>query len=159
MRALYRQVRRGETQTEQAITLEFRTIAQQLFQQTLAAIDVETVVRQRLQLHGTQLHVADESLSLTDFKRVIVIALGKASVPLARAAESVLDERLSDGVVITNAVLGRSAASLALRLRQSSAAQSRQRDGRRNGFAVVARKRRAGHVGDLSDFGRRFGDV
>ena len=76
---------------------ELRTIATQLFQQTLRAIDVEDLVRQHLQ---------DASLSLDECKRVLVIALGKASVPMARAAESVLGESISDGLVVTNAVLG-----------------------------------------------------
>ena len=86
--------------------MELRTIAQQLFQQTLAAIEVESVVRQHLQCEGAQLRIADQFLALNEFKRILVIALGKASVPMARAAESVLGEYLSDGLVVTNAVLG-----------------------------------------------------
>ena len=86
--------------------MELREIALRIFQQTLAAIDVETVVRQHLQLNGTQLSVADEIIELSDFKRIVVIALGKASVPMARAAESVLGDHITTGVVITNAVLG-----------------------------------------------------
>ncbi len=90
--------------------MELRTIAQQIFQETLAAIEVETVVRQHLQSNGAQLRIADESLdeslALNDFKRIVVIALGKASVPMARAAESVLGEFITGGLVVTNAVLG-----------------------------------------------------
>ncbi len=76
---------------------ELRPIALHLFEQTLRAIDVESLVRQHLQ---------NESPTLNEFKRIVVIALGKASVPMARAAESVLGERLTDGLVVTNAVLG-----------------------------------------------------
>ncbi|NOT63949.1 MAG: DUF4147 domain-containing protein [Acidobacteria bacterium] len=85
---------------------DLRTIASQLFHQTLRAIDVAAVVRQNLSLEGNQLRIADESLALNEFKRIVVIALGKASVPMARAAEEALGERLTDGLVVTNAVLG-----------------------------------------------------
>lgn len=86
--------------------MELRDIALQLFQQTLAAIGVETIVSQNLKLAGAQLGTANESLDLSGFKRILVVALGKASIPMARAAESVLGDYLTNGVVVTNAVLG-----------------------------------------------------
>ncbi|HEY6402599.1 MAG TPA: DUF4147 domain-containing protein, partial [Blastocatellia bacterium] len=40
-------------------------------------------------------------------KRLVVIAVGKASVPMALAVEDILGDRVSDGLVVTNAVIGR----------------------------------------------------
>jgi hydroxypyruvate reductase len=77
-----------------------------LFQQTLSAIDVETVVRQNLKLGDRRLIAAGDGIELDDFNRILIIALGKASVPMARAAEEVLGEHLTAGVVVANAVLG-----------------------------------------------------
>nr|MDQ3012734.1 glycerate-2-kinase family protein [Acidobacteriota bacterium] len=86
--------------------LELRTTALEIFRRTLAVIDVETVVGAQLHLHGDQLTIEEESCDLSKFSRVIVIAIGKASVPMARAVEKLLEDRITDGLVVTNAVIG-----------------------------------------------------
>jgi glycerate 2-kinase len=86
--------------------LDLRTTAREIFQRTLAAIDVTTVVNTRLQLAGNQLVIDGEQLDLTPYRRVIVIAIGKAAVPMACAVEAILGERITDGLVVTNTVIG-----------------------------------------------------
>lgn len=86
--------------------LELRSTALEIFRQTLAAIDVETVVSARLRLTGNQLAIEDEVCDLERFSRVVVIAIGKASVPMALAAEKILGDRITDGLVVTNAIIG-----------------------------------------------------
>lgn len=86
--------------------LNLQTTALEIFRRTLSAIDVETVVRAHLQRNGNQLLVGDEVCDLTQFSRLLVIAIGKASVPMARAAETLLGDRITDGLVVTNAVIG-----------------------------------------------------
>src|SRR5574341_1029409 len=85
---------------------DLRNVALEIFHRTLAAIDVESVVRAYARLNGDQLVIGEEEIDLGQFKRVIVIAIGKASVPMARAVEEVLDDRINDGLVATNAVIG-----------------------------------------------------
>jgi hydroxypyruvate reductase len=87
-------------------TSELREAALNIFHKTLAAIDAETVVASHLQLNGEQLSAGGEVYDLSQFSRLLVIAIGKASVPMARAAEQVLGERITDGLVVTNAVIG-----------------------------------------------------
>ncbi len=87
-------------------TSDLRNIALEIFHRTLTAIDVESVVRGDVRLNGDQLVIGEEEIDLAQFKRVVVIAIGKASVPMARAVEEVLDDRISDGLVATNAVIG-----------------------------------------------------
>jgi len=89
-----------------ASTPDLRTIAQQIFQRTLAAIDVEALVRGYLQLAGDKLTVGDEAHDLPRLARIFVIGIGKASVAMARAVKSALGERLTDGLIVTNAVTG-----------------------------------------------------
>jgi hydroxypyruvate reductase len=84
-----------------------RTITLEIFRRTLAAIDVERVVRESVRMDGDRLVIGDESIDLAQFKRMVVIAVGKASFPMARAVEDELDDRISDGLVVTNAVIGR----------------------------------------------------
>lgn len=85
---------------------ELRAIALQIFQRTLNHIAVETVVREQLQLHDKQLRIGAETVDLTQFPRLLVIAIGKAGVPMARAIEEVLGERITAGLVVTNALIG-----------------------------------------------------
>lgn len=83
-----------------------KSTAQQIFYRTLAAIDVESVVRSRLQRDGEWLQAGDDSIDLGRFEKVLAIAVGKASLAMARAAEAILDDRIFDGLVITNEVNG-----------------------------------------------------
>ncbi|MGH9938478.1 MAG: glycerate kinase type-2 family protein, partial [Blastocatellia bacterium] len=89
-------------------TPDLRNIALEIFHRTLAAIDVESVVRSFVRLDGDYSEIGAGAFDLSRFKRVIVIAIGKASVPMARAVEKVLGRRISGGLVVTNAVVGQS---------------------------------------------------
>ena len=87
---------------------DLRNIALEIFHRTLAAIDVESVVRAFVRLDGDYSEIGADAFDLSRFKRVIVIAIGKASVPMARAVEKVLGRRIDSGLVVTNAVIGQS---------------------------------------------------
>ena len=89
-------------------TAELRETALTIFHKTLAAIDVETVFSSHLRLDGDQLSVDAEVCDLSKFSRLLMIAIGKASVPMARAAETILGDRITGGLVVTNAVIGAS---------------------------------------------------
>ncbi len=91
---------------------DLRSIARDIFDRTLAAIDVETVVADRLRLDGERLKIDDEVCDLSDFRRLIVLSIGKAGVAMARAAEKLLGDRITDGLVVTNAVTGEAPAGL-----------------------------------------------
>lgn len=86
--------------------INLQTTALEIFRRMLAAIDVEAIVTANLRRKENQLLIGDESCDLTTFSRLLVIAIGKASVPMARAAERLLEDRITDGLVVTNAVIG-----------------------------------------------------
>ncbi len=86
--------------------MELRAIATDIFQRTLAAIEVEAVTQQALHLDGDTLIAGTTRVNLKLYTRLLVIAIGKASVPMARAAERVLGERLTGGMVATNELTG-----------------------------------------------------
>lgn len=88
------------------MSFDLRTIATNIFHRTLAAVEVEAVVRHALQRNDNLLKASDTEIDLNQFSRVIVMAVGKASVPMMRAAESVLRDRITDSLVATNAVMG-----------------------------------------------------
>src|SRR5215510_8110877 len=89
-------------------TLELRKIALEIFHRTLGAIDVESVVRASVGRDGDHCQIGGETIDLSRFKRLVVIVIGKAGVPMARAVEDLLGDRISDGLVATNAMTGQS---------------------------------------------------
>ena len=91
---------------------DLRSVAIDIFQRTLAAIDVESVVRDQLRLVGETLMIGDERCNLGDYRRLIVLSIGKASVAMARAVENLLGDRITGGLVVTNALSGEAPARL-----------------------------------------------
>ena len=59
-------------------------------------------MRQQLRLRGRRLEVGGFSHALGRGK-VVLVAVGKASVEMARAAEAVLGEHLAAGLAVTTA--------------------------------------------------------
>ena len=86
--------------------MKLRDIATNIFHRTLAAIEVEAVVRQALQLNGEHLQTCDNEVDLRPFSRLLVVAIGKASVPMAHAAGQILGEHITAGLIATNAITG-----------------------------------------------------
>lgn len=80
-----------------------KEIVREIFRRTLAAIDVATTVRNAVSRDGDRLRVVEEEVDLAAFRRVVIVAIGKASVAMAEAVEEILGERLTDGLVVANA--------------------------------------------------------
>lgn len=66
----------------------------------LAAVEPEQAVRRVLRRDGDTLHVGAQRYDLRRIRRVLVVGAGKAGAPMAAAVAAVLDERLSEGLVI-----------------------------------------------------------
>ncbi len=66
----------------------------------LAGADPYQATRRLLQLDGERLMVGDLAIELGGGRRVFVLGAGKASYPIAKAVEELLEDRISDGVVI-----------------------------------------------------------
>src|SRR5688572_14167925 len=87
-------------------SIDLRNITLEIFHRVLAAMDVEKVTRESTQRDGDRFVIGGESIDSAQFKRMIVIAIGKASVPMARAVEDAFGDRISDGLVVSNALVG-----------------------------------------------------
>jgi len=79
-----------------------RTIALDLVQAALAAVDPFAAVCRSLRRDGSRLHAGEgDPIDLSGVDRIIVVGGGKAAVPMARAVESILDpERIEAGLVV-----------------------------------------------------------
>ncbi len=69
----------------------------------LAAVEPQNAVRRFLRRDGSQLLVGAHSYDLSRFDRVLLVSVGKAALPMARAAAEVLGERLAGGLVVSKA--------------------------------------------------------
>jgi hydroxypyruvate reductase len=77
-----------------------REAALAIWRSALDAAAVEPLVRSSLKLHGDTLACGPLTLDLTGIRRVIVLGCGKAGSSMARAAESILGDRISHGLVV-----------------------------------------------------------
>jgi glycerate 2-kinase len=66
----------------------------------LAAVNPYNAIQNHLQLDGDNLVIGDRVINLTN-KDILCIAVGKASVPMARSIHALLGSRISQGLVIT----------------------------------------------------------
>lgn len=73
-----------------------------VFASALAAVDPEAAVKAALVREGDVLTLDERRLDLAHFERGVVLAFGKAAVPMARGITSVLTGLPVDGVVASN---------------------------------------------------------
>ncbi len=71
-----------------------------IWRAALAAGDVTPLLRHRLRLSGRTLSAGPLALDLDRVRRVLVLGAGKAGASMARAVESILGERVSEGFVV-----------------------------------------------------------
>ncbi len=79
---------------------DLRTILRQIYDHALRSVDPEAAVLRFLTRDGDTLQLADRTYLLSSFRKTVVAGFGKAGVPMAKAVEEVLGERLDDGLVI-----------------------------------------------------------
>ena len=67
----------------------------------LDAVDPIAAVERNMKCVGDELTVAGQSYDLRQFRRIFIVGAGKAAIPMASAAGRILEEHLSQGLVIT----------------------------------------------------------
>ncbi|WP_309741143.1 DUF4147 domain-containing protein [Chamaesiphon sp. OTE_20_metabat_361] len=72
----------------------------QLIKAALAAVNPFNSIQNRLRLDGENLVIEDRVINLTD-RDIRCVAVGKASVPMARSIHELLGDRISQGLVVT----------------------------------------------------------
>ncbi len=83
-----------------ALTFENgRDLAWRIMRAALRAVDPAQAVRNTMHLDGTTLHIGSVRYDLNRYRRVLVVGAGKASAPMARAAEELLGDRVAAGLV------------------------------------------------------------
>ncbi|MEW5868790.1 MAG: DUF4147 domain-containing protein [Chloroflexota bacterium] len=85
----------------------------------IAAVEPGAAVEAAIQRRGSRLAIAGREYDLDQVRRVFLVAVGKASAPMAQAAAQILGSRLSGGVVITKDAYSESPLPSLLRLLQA----------------------------------------
>ncbi|MFQ6111833.1 MAG: glycerate kinase, partial [Nitrospinota bacterium] len=78
-----------------------RRDAQEIFRAALKSVSPGEALRKELRVKGERLFAGGKAYSLKKYRRVLLIGFGKASAAMAGAAEAILGERLSGGLIIT----------------------------------------------------------
>ena len=84
----------------QSVLEEMRTQALEIFQAALRAVDPADAILKHVRMEGESLLIGERRLELSNFDRILVVGAGKADAPMAQAIESLLGERVSDGVIV-----------------------------------------------------------
>ena len=80
-----------------------KEVAQRVFRETLEALDVSAVLDRKLARNGSQIRTGDSIIDLSQFQKIVAIAFGKASFPMADAVTRILapDFRI-EGILVTS---------------------------------------------------------
>jgi glycerate 2-kinase len=80
---------------------DLKQAALRIFRETLAAIDIPSVMRRKLGRAGSRIFVNGAPFDLAAFERICAVAIGKASVAMARGlAESLSPNYRAEGIVV-----------------------------------------------------------
>jgi hydroxypyruvate reductase len=82
--------------------IDLKETAKRIFLGTLKAIDPEAVINRELRIDGEILSFGKEQIPLDRFKEVVLIGMGKASLKMGRAVESILGKRVKRGILVTD---------------------------------------------------------
>jgi hydroxypyruvate reductase len=77
-----------------------REHAMQIFQAGLQAVDPVEAIERHIRIEKDLLFIGDRQFDLKDFDRIVVVGAGKAVAPMAKAVEDLLEDRISDGVIV-----------------------------------------------------------
>ena len=71
-----------------------------IFQAGLQAVDPVEAIKRHTRKNKNILFIGDQRFNLNNFDRILVVGAGKAVAPMAKAMEDLLDDRISDGVIV-----------------------------------------------------------
>ena len=81
-------------------TGKMREHALQIFEAGLQAVDPVEAINRHIKLEKDLLSVGGKQFNLKDYDNVLVVGAGKAVAPMAKAVEDLLENRISDGVIV-----------------------------------------------------------
>jgi glycerate 2-kinase len=85
-----------------------KQIAERIFRETLAAIDIPAALEKALARSGTRIRAGNCTIDLSDYKEIVAIALGKAAFAMAQGLAGILSPDFApDGILVVPAAPAR----------------------------------------------------
>lgn len=78
-----------------------KEVAQRIFRETLAALDISVTFERRLARRGSRIYAGGSEFDLRKFETIVAIAFGKASLPMANALTRILSDFRLEGILVT----------------------------------------------------------
>ena len=82
--------------------MDLKEAAKRVFLGTLKAIEPGSVIKQKLRIDGTTLSLSGEQIPLENFTEVVLVGMGKASLKMGAAVETLLGDRVKRGILVTD---------------------------------------------------------
>src|SRR5262245_59439604 len=82
--------------------MDLKKIATELFLRTIESIEPHSIIKQALRVDGRMLLIGKEEIALDDFAEVVLIGIGKASLSMGAAVETILGSHFTRGLLVTN---------------------------------------------------------
>jgi glycerate-2-kinase len=90
----------------------FPADAEAVWRAALAAVDPWTLIRESVERQGDVVRIKGKEFDLARFERVFAVSFGKAAAAMGEALATVLDERLTSGLVVVPWPVGKEASRL-----------------------------------------------
>lgn len=81
---------------------DLKEAAKRIYLKTVNCLDLEKVIRDKIKVVGDTLIVGKERVHLPNFKEVVLVGLGKASIRMGAVIESILKSHIKKGLLVTN---------------------------------------------------------
>jgi glycerate-2-kinase len=81
---------------------DLREAAKRIFLRTLELLDLERIIKERIEVVDGTLIIGGEQIPLSDHKEIVLIGFGKASIRMGAAVEAILKEHIIRGILVTN---------------------------------------------------------
>lgn len=92
----------AELTTSRTESNRLAEMARHIYLQTLKEVELGRTIKEKLRLQGGIINAEGDRINLDDFSEIALISLGKASIAMAAAVESLLGDRITRGIVVTD---------------------------------------------------------
>ena len=82
--------------------MDLAAAAKRVYLDTLRAIEPDSVIKRKVLVDRSTLTIAGEEIRLEDFSEVVLVGIGKASIKMGAAVESLLGDRVKRGILVTD---------------------------------------------------------
>lgn len=79
---------------------EYRRVALEIIEHSLKAVDPYKVTKRLIQLNKMMLTIGNVSYNLKKIEKIYVLGAGKATFPISKALEDILENKITQGIII-----------------------------------------------------------